>query len=88
MNCAQDAQNHFVIRIEDTGSGIATGDLSKIFNPYYTTKGKGTGLGLAIVHKIVEAHQARIKVESELGKGSTFILLIPCHSKAKPKASS
>jgi two-component system sensor histidine kinase HydH len=76
--CRADSQDHVQIRIEDTGCGIAPGDLSRIFNPYYTTKGKGTGLGLAIVYKIVEAHQARIKVESIPGKGSTFILQIPC----------
>ena len=79
LNCTVDAQSHLLIRIEDTGCGIAADDLSKIFNPYYTTKGKGTGLGLAIVHKIVDAHHARIKVESEPGKGSSFTLQIPCH---------
>ncbi|MGD9367712.1 MAG: ATP-binding protein [Desulfobacteraceae bacterium] len=80
LNCMVDTQSHVIIRIADTGHGIAADDLSKIFNPYYTTKGKGTGLGLAIVHKIVEAHNARIKVESVLEKGSTFILQIPCQS--------
>lgn len=80
LNCSMDAQGYVLIRLEDTGTGIAEDDLSKIFNPYYTTKGKGTGLGLAIVHKIVEAHHARIKVESAVGKGSSFILQIPCHS--------
>lgn len=81
LTCTADAQNHVLIRIEDTGYGIAAQDLSQIFNPYFTTKGKGTGLGLAVVHKIVEAHHARIMVESVPGKGSTFILQIPCHSK-------
>jgi two-component system sensor histidine kinase HydH len=81
LNCTMDAQSHVLIRIKDTGNGIPADDLSKIFNPYFTTKGKGTGLGLAIVHKIVEAHHARIKVESTAGKGSTFILQIPFHSK-------
>lgn len=81
LRCTADAQHHVLIRIEDTGIGIAADDLSKIFNPYFSTKGKGTGLGLAIVHKIVEAHSGRIKVESVPGKGSTFILQIPCHSK-------
>ncbi len=79
LNCTMDAQGHVLIRIADTGNGIPAEDLSQIFNPYYTTKGKGTGLGLAIVHKILEAHHARIKVESAAGKGSTFILQIPCH---------
>ncbi|MGD8845464.1 MAG: ATP-binding protein [Desulfobacteraceae bacterium] len=85
LNCTVDAQqSHLLIRIEDTGCGIGADDLTKIFNPYYTTKGKGTGLGLAIVHKIVDAHHGRIKVESEPGKGSTFILQIPYHTE-KPQ---
>ncbi len=80
LTCMADARNQVLIRIEDTGLGIAADDLSQIFNPYFTTKGKGTGLGLAIVHKIVEAHHGRISVESIPGKGSTFMLQIPCHS--------
>lgn len=69
--------NHIIIEIKDTGSGIKTENLNKIFDPYYTTKTKGTGLGLAIVHKIIEAHKGNIRVRSVTGQGTTFIISIP-----------
>ncbi len=65
------------IEISDTGSGINTDDLKKIFDPYFTTKPAGTGLGLAIVHKIIEAHRGEIKVTSTTGKGTVFSISIP-----------
>jgi two-component system, NtrC family, sensor histidine kinase HydH len=78
VSCRADNPEYVHIRVSDTGRGIAAEHLGQIFDPYFTTKGKGTGLGLAIVHKIVEAHQGRLKVESSPGQGSTFTLLIPC----------
>ncbi len=68
---------HIAIEIRDTGSGIPAADLSKIFDPYYTTKPKGTGLGLAIVHKIMEAHNGRVKVRSISGEGTIVTLSFP-----------
>ena len=65
------------IEIKDNGSGIAADDLSKIFDPYFTTKPKGTGLGLAIVHKIIEAHQGQINVRSAPGQGTVVSLVLP-----------
>ena len=66
------------IRITDTGSGIAKEDLSKIFDPFFSTKGqKGTGLGLAVIWGIVDNHNGTINVESELDKGTTFIIRLP-----------
>lgn len=65
------------IEIEDTGSGIHPDDLKKIFDPYFTTKPSGTGLGLAIVHKIIEAHDFRIKAKSMPDQGTIFTILIP-----------
>jgi signal transduction histidine kinase len=62
------------IIIADTGTGIARENLSKIFSPFYTTKHRGTGLGLAITRTIIEKHHGTISVESELNRGSTFIL--------------
>jgi len=65
------------IRISDTGTGIKKEDLDRIFDPFFTTKApdKGTGLGLSISLRIVESLGGEIKVESEVGKGSTFELL-------------
>lgn len=65
------------ISFNDSGSGIPPQGKEKIFEPFYTTKDRGTGLGLSIVHKIIENHNGVIKVESELGRGSTFTILLP-----------
>lgn len=65
------------IDIKDNGSGISAEDLSKIFDPYFTTKPKGTGLGLAIVHKIIEAHEGQIRVRSTPGQGAVFSIALP-----------
>jgi two-component system sensor histidine kinase HydH len=69
--------NTFTIEIKDNGPGITVDDLSKIFDPYFTTKPKGTGLGLAIAHKIIEAHQGHIKVRSTIGQGTVFSIALP-----------
>lgn len=67
------------IEIKDTGCGIPSHNLSKIFDPFYTTKpvGIGTGLGLAISHQIVSAFAGTISVESVVGKGTTFTISFP-----------
>ncbi|MGQ9508494.1 MAG: two-component system sensor histidine kinase NtrB [Thermodesulfobacteriota bacterium] len=65
------------ISIEDTGVGIPPEEKEKIFEPFYTTKENGTGLGLSIVHKIIENHKGSIRVESKVGKGSTFTIFLP-----------
>ncbi len=65
------------ISITDSGNGIPPQEKEKIFEPFFTTKERGTGLGLSIVHKIVESHNGLIKVESEMGKGSTFTIYMP-----------
>ena len=68
------------IRISDTGPGIPENIRSRIFDPFFTTKevGKGTGQGLAIARSvIVDKHQGTIDCETELGKGSTFIICLP-----------
>lgn len=59
--------------------------MNQIFDPYFTSKPKGTGLGLAIVHKIIEAHQGRIKVRSTPEKGTVFTIFIPIEKESKSK---
>jgi two-component system sensor histidine kinase HydH len=66
-----------VIQVSDTGHGISREDLSKIFEPYFTTKSTGTGLGLAIAHNIIEAMGGRITVGSEKEVGTTFTVALP-----------
>jgi two-component system NtrC family sensor kinase len=67
------------ITISDTGLGIPKENLSRIFDPFFTTKevGKGTGLGLNVAYKIIEQHRGTIHVESEVGKGTSFVIKIP-----------
>jgi two-component system NtrC family sensor kinase len=67
------------LRVSDNGSGIAPGNLPKLFTPFFTTKGmgKGTGLGLAIAYGIVKMHGGDIQAHSAFGKGTTFIIRIP-----------
>jgi len=65
------------IGVEDTGVGIEPSELTHIFEPFYTTKKGGSGLGLSIVHRIIEDHGGKIIVESELGKGTRFIIDLP-----------
>jgi two-component system NtrC family sensor kinase len=77
-NGGSEAKDHIQIRITDDGCGIPAQDLNKIFEPFFTTKGqKGTGLGLAVVWGIIEKHSGRIMVESEVGKGTAFTILLP-----------
>lgn len=73
------AEPRVEIRISDTGKGIPAENLPRIFDPFFTTKpvGKGTGLGLSMAYSIVRKHQGEIKVESEAGRGATFIVTLP-----------
>ena len=76
------ADSYIVLRIADTGTGMDVRQKQRIFEPFYTTKepGKGTGLGLAVVHSIVTHHKGFLEVETELGKGTEFIIYLPVRS--------
>jgi two-component system, cell cycle sensor histidine kinase and response regulator CckA len=69
--------NYIKITVEDKGLGIAEKHLSRIFDPYFSTKQKGSGLGLATTYSIIEKHNGYITVESELGMGTTFYIYLP-----------
>ena len=88
----QHADQYIMVKIKDRGSGIDSKDLPYIFDPFYQgcgeKRGKGYGLGLAIVKTIVEGHGGRIFVESELGKGSVFTVVLPKVRKPKAQLSS
>ncbi len=74
----EDAQ-HVAVEISDNGKGIPPEIMSKIFDPFFTTKavGKGTGLGLSISYKIIEQHGGKISVDSTVGKGTKFTIVLP-----------
>jgi signal transduction histidine kinase len=65
------------IQVADTGTGIPPENISKLFEPLFSTKSRGVGLGLAIVKSIVDAHSGTITVESDVGRGSTFCIALP-----------
>jgi two-component system sensor histidine kinase HydH len=65
------------IKVEDTGVGINADDITRIFDPYFTTKSSGTGLGLAISHNIIEAHRGEIFIDSKPGTGTSITLTLP-----------
>lgn len=84
-----------ILRVEDTGQGMAPEVLEKIFDPFFTTKrsGKGTGLGLSMVQGIMQQHGGSIRIESEVGKGTTVFLTWPAlaagaGTEMEPKPSS
>ena len=72
--------NYVRITITDQGSGIPLDHLSKIFDPYFTTKQKGSGLGLATTYSIIKRHEGHITVSSALGKGACFTFYLPASS--------
>jgi len=68
---------HVLIRFVDTGSGMSAGNLSRVFEPYFTTKPSGTGLGLLIVRRVVREHGGELSIESSQGKGLTLTIRLP-----------
>jgi PAS domain S-box-containing protein len=72
--------NYLRLRVSDTGSGMTSDVQARIFDPFFSTKHAGRGLGLAVVQGIVRAHGGAITVASDVGKGTTFEILLPCAS--------
>jgi len=71
------------VKVSDTGKGISKDNLNKIFDPFFTTNDSGTGLGLAITHGIIEQHGGEIQVDSIMGEGTTFTIMLPVKQKGK-----
>jgi len=75
---------HIEISVEDHGIGIPEDNISKIFDPYFTTKQEGSGLGLATAYSIIKKHDGHITAESKLGIGTTFHIYLPASEKTAP----
>lgn len=69
--------NSCCVQVQDNGSGISQENLNRLFEPYFTSKINGLGLGLAATLTILQSHRATVEVESEEGKGTTFIVTFP-----------
>jgi signal transduction histidine kinase len=66
-----------IVEVSDNGKGIEASDFQKLFQPYFSTKGRGTGLGLAIVQRIVAEHHGKIKAVPNQPNGAKFVLELP-----------
>jgi len=82
---SQQDNGFVVVQIQDTGPGISPEHITKVFDPFFTTKeqGEGTGLGLNIVHRVVKQNGGDIKIESEPGEGTTFVISFPVNGGEK-----
>jgi signal transduction histidine kinase len=74
--------------VADTGGGIPPGDLTRIFEPFYSTKERGTGLGLAFARQVVKEHGGEIRCDSAVGRGTTFTLRIPGAEEERAEAAA
>ena len=66
--------------VDDTGEGIAAGDFKRLFQPYFSTRGRGTGLGLAIVSRIITEHGGKVYAEANVPRGARFVIEMPVSS--------
>lgn len=87
ISAAEDAERR-VLRVEDTGSGIAPENRAKIFEPFFSTKPRsGTGLGLGMVKRLVNLYEGTIDIESELRRGTTFVITLPRRAEGERRPS-
>ncbi len=88
MNPGAQPGPYVILKVSDTGTGIAPEIIDRIFDPFFTTKpkGKGTGLGLSTTLGIVKAHGGFLQVESQIGQGSTFRIFLPATPQAEARA--
>ena len=77
------ARGLLIAEVAYTGHGIARQDLARLFQPYFSTRGRGTGLGLAIVHRIMAEHGGRIRAESNRPRGARMIIELPVAEDAR-----
>jgi signal transduction histidine kinase len=85
LTLATESENSTVhVEVSDNGVGISADHLDKIFDPFFTTKStsRGTGLGLAVTYGIIREHAGKIRVESTVGQGTSFLLEFPTARKA------
>jgi PAS domain S-box-containing protein len=84
-----DNKSRAIIEVSDSGCGIKPEIMSKIFDPFFTTKeiGEGTGLGLSLCHGIVESHEGELLVESTVGEGTSFTIVLPCATELMMRAA-
>jgi signal transduction histidine kinase len=76
------------LRVADSGPGVASEDLPRIFDPFYTNRPGGSGLGLALVHRAVEAHQGAVLVDRAEEGGAEFAIYLPGDSSMPPETAS
>ena len=80
------AEKAIYMEFADTGTGIPQDTIERVFDPFFTTRDTGTGLGLAIVKRILENHSGSIECRSEVGRGSTFTIILPVEAAERRKA--
>lgn len=80
------AEEAIEVEVSDTGGGIPPGDLTRIFEAFYSTKERGTGLGLAFTRQVVEEHGGSIRCESAIGRGTTFVVRLPAAAEERTES--
>jgi signal transduction histidine kinase len=76
------ARDLLIATVEDAGEGIPAGDFKRLFQPYFSTRGRGTGLGLAIVSRIITEHGGRVYAEANVPHGARFVIELPVSSQS------